>query len=173
MPFETMSSEKERLEKGALEKFAEGFTSSIDRGELKFVRLQTPPEADGLCQLNGSPLNIEVAHVYGTDADVRYLLGRKGYSEPTKEEKFQSGLIPLNERIIGPMNNVLKQKAKKKYFSSPVWLLIRVGIPILTAEEFQVYQGEIKIPDTHPFNEIWLMCGPSLQFGFMQLYERA
>ncbi len=168
-----MSSEKERLEKGALEKFAEGFTASIDRGELKFVNLQKPPEADGLCLLNGKSLSIEVAHVYGTSADVRYLLGRKGYSEPTKEEKFQSGLIPLNERIIGPMNIVLKQKANKEYLSSPVWLLIRVGIPILTVEEFLMYQEEIKIPDSHPFEEIWLMCGPSLQFGFMQLYERA
>ena len=71
------------------------------------------------------------------------------------------------------MNNVLKQKAKKEYLSKPVWLLIRVGMPILTVEEFQMWRKEIEIPSAHPFEEIWLMCGPTLQFGFMQLYGQA
>jgi len=168
-----MESEKERLEQGALELFSEGFTNSIDRGELKFISLQSPPAADGLCKLNGRELHIEVTHVYGTNADVRFLLGRKGNSEPTKKERFQSGLIPLNKRIIGPMNIVLKQKSEKQYSSSPLWLLVRVGLPILTVEEFNMYKGEIEIPEIHPFEEIWLMCGPALHFGFMQIYGRA
>lgn len=166
-----MPTEKERLEQGALEVFAQAF-GRFSRGTLEFVTLLSPPAPDGHCRLDGIDLFIEVAHIYGTDVDARYILQRKGNSAPTRNERLQSSVISLDRRVVDPLNRVLADKATKAYAGSPVWLLIRVGLPLLTTEDFQWYFDQIVIPADHPFEEIWLMCSPTAEFGIMQLHAK-
>ena len=168
-----MQMEKEGLEQGAIEKFAEAFTCLFGRGCLEFVKLMSPPNPDGFCRFNGADLLIEVAHIYGNNADARRLLQRGGTASPTNDERMRSAMIPLDARVIPPLNRVLAAKALKTYAGCPIWLLIRVALPLLTIEDFTGYSAQIVIPPQHPFDEIWLMCGPTEQFGIMSLYVRA
>src|SRR5262245_22606684 len=162
--------EHERIAQGVLEKFADGFTRKFSRGVLQFVHLQKPPAADGLCRLDGADLHIEVAHVYGTDSDARYILRREGYAAATDQERLESSLVPLDKRFIPPLNQVLSDKAGKSYVGSPIWLLVRIVTIVLTVDDIREWQSQILIPPTHPFTEIWLMCGIEVNFGMTQLY---
>jgi hypothetical protein len=163
-------SEKKALERGAVANFIECFVNRFDRGLLEFVDHLPPPHPDTLCDLNGDPIYIEVAHIYGTRADAKLLLGRRGRSKPTAEEQFNSSLIPLDVRTLAPLNRVLAEKANKKYEGTPVWLLIRSGLPLWTEKDFADHREEIVVPINHPFDEIWLLCGPRALFGLIRLF---
>jgi len=166
-------SEKEGLEQGAITNFAEYFSANSNRGHLMFKESLQPPYPDTLCELTGQPLYVEVAHIYGTETDAKYLLRRTGRAQPTKQERLKSTLTPLDKRYLIPLNKVLKSKAEKIYKGKPVWLLVRNGLPLWTSEDFNEHINEIKIPKKHPFDEIWLLCAPSGQFGAIQLYGNA
>ena len=161
--------EKNALEQGTIEKFADAYVKEA-MGMLQFVELAEPPFADGICNLDGKKIFIEVGHIYGTTSDIKQLLGRTGFSAPTDEESLKSRLIPLNHRLIQPLNRLLEKKGNKKYKGSPVWLLIRNGMPIWAKEEFQEYYHEILVPDEHPFEQIWLLCGPRSDCGVLKLF---
>lgn len=65
-----------------------------------------------------------------------------------------STLIPLDKRLILPLNRMLSEKAAKSYSASRIRLLLRVGLPILTTEDFQNYRDQISVPDRHPFEGV-------------------
>ena len=164
------TNEKEALEQNAIAQFASLFSRQVGRGVLKFHKLLEPPQPDALCTVDAKKIFIEVAHVYGTDADARYLLDRDGKAAPTKRERLASRCIPLNVRLLGSLNNILERKAEKQYDAEPVWLLIRVALPLWTSEDFEEHISEILVPENHPFQEIWLLCDPYERFGLIQLY---
>lgn len=168
-----IAEEKSALERAAVEQFAEIFSAQTCRGSLQFHTLLPPPQADAHCSLGGTDIFVEVAHIYGTDADARLILGRTGYDEPSREEQLQSSLVPLNFRVISRLNTVLAQKSKKTYASSPVWLVVRNGFPLWRDTDFQRHRKQIALPSPHPFAEIWLLCGPRSDFGLMRLDDAA
>ncbi|WP_031434482.1 hypothetical protein [Methylomarinum vadi] len=111
--------EKQSLERGAIEKFAKAYSHEFKRN-LHFMNLLEPPMPDGICLLDNKQIYLEVSHVYGTESDAKQLLGRKGRSAPTEGDILASRMIPLNHRIIGPLNRLLRQKAEKEYEGSPL-----------------------------------------------------
>jgi hypothetical protein len=165
--------EKTALEQAAVEQFAEVFTASAGRGVLQLVTLLSPPNPDARCTLGGNDIFVEVAHIYGTQPDARLILGRTGYAAPSREEQLQSSLVPLNYRVISALNTVLAQKAQKTYASSPVWLVVRNGFPLWCDADFERNRHEISVPKSHPFAEIWLVCGPRSDFGLIRLDNAA
>lgn len=165
-----MTSEKQGLEIGALNEFAEALVSEIGRGRFKFHRLLDPPEPDALCSFDGDLLHLEVAHVYGTQSDVKKLLGRKGKSAPTHAQQICSAEVPLDARLLAPLNDVLSNKATKRYQTSRVWLLVRSAFPLWSIVDFVGNQARIAVPVEHPFEKIWLLCGPRASFGLLRLY---
>lgn len=164
-----MTSEKYHLETGALNQFVKALDSVFGEGRFLFKRLLNPPEPDALCYFDGQKLHVEVAHIYGTESDVKKLLGRTGKSAPTLEQQKRSAMVPLNMRLITPLNNLLADKAIKKYQTSRVWLLVRSAFPLWSIDDFIENQAQIKIPATHPFEKIWLLCGPQASFGVLQI----
>lgn len=161
--------EKSALERSAAEQFAEVFTAIAARGILQVVSPLSPPLPDAHCSLGGKDIFVEVAHVYGTDADVRLLLGRTGYAAPSRDERLESSLIPLNHRVISHLNTILAQKSEKTYAASPVWLVVRNAFFLWRDSDFQRHRNQIIVPKSHPFAEIWLLCGPRADFGLMRL----
>lgn len=165
--------EKEALERAALSNFVEMFNNRLSRGCLSVIRRLQPPFPDALCCLNGQNVYVEIAHIYGTDADARYSLGRTGAAAPTDEERLGSSLVPLNARVICPLNRVLWRKSSKSYEGRPVWLVIRNGFPIFTLQDFKHHLADIVVPADHPFEEIWLLAGRDPRHGAIQLYGDA
>lgn len=164
-----MSSEKHGLETGALNQFSEAFAALCGEGRFVFYELRDPPEPDGFCSIDEQPLYVEVGHFYGTQSDVKLLLGRTGKSATTPEEQLNSSLIPLDARLLMPLNRLLAEKATRKYQASRVWLLIRSAFPLWTIDDFKKYQASITIPQEHPFEQIWLLCDPRSSFGVLRL----
>ena len=60
-----MLPEKERLEIGALTQLSLALETEFGAGRFSLRELRKPPEPDGLCSLDGSPLYVEVGHIYG------------------------------------------------------------------------------------------------------------
>lgn len=161
--------EKHGLETGALTQFSEALANLWGERRFAFHELRNPPEPDGFCSLDGQPLHVEVGHFYGTQSDAKQLLGRKGKFAATSKEQLQSSLAPLNMRLLMPLNRLLAGKAAKTYKSQRVWLVIRSASPLWSLDDFKTYQADIIIPKTHPFEQIWLLCGPRSFFGVFRL----
>lgn len=173
-----MTSEKHGLEIGALNQFAEALVPVLGEGRFTFGRLLKPPEPDALCFLDGQPLHVEVAHIYGTQSDVKQLLGRRGKAAPTQAQRMLSARVPLGGcagtdgrllRLLTPLNDRLSDKATKKYQTSRVWLLVRSASPLWTKADFVENKACIAVPAQHPFEKIWLLCGPRTFSGLLQL----
>lgn len=161
--------EKQGLEMGAVSQFAEAFTAECGRGTLVFDSLLQPPHPDTHCSLNGATVYIEVAHIYGTSIDARHLLGRTGRAASTDREHLMASRVALDKRLLAPLNDVLAQKATKAYLGNPIWLLIRNGFALWGRDDFISHQDQIKVPASHPFLEIWLLCGPRPDLGLLRL----
>lgn len=164
-----MSSEKHGLETGALNQFSDALTTLWGEPRFAFHELREPPEPDGYCSIDGQFLHVEVGHFYGTQSDTKQLLGRTGKSAPTQEEQLLSCLVPLDARLLIPLNRLLADKATKTYQTSRVWLLIRSAFPLWNLNDFEEHQANIAIPSEHPFEQIWLLCGPRASFGVLRL----
>lgn len=164
-----MSSEKYGLETGALNQFAEAFALEHGEGRFTFHELRSPPEPDGLCSLDGQTLHVEVGHVYGEESDAKRLLGRTGKSAATLEQRMRTAMMPLDGRLLMPLNSLLASKATKTYQTSRVWLLIRSASPLWGLEDFKEHQASLAIPPKHPFEQIWLLSGPRASFGVLRL----
>jgi len=164
-----MTSEKQGLETGALNQFSEVLALELGEGRFSFHELRSPPEPDGLCSLDGQLLHVEVGHFYGTQSDVKQLLGRTGKSAATPEQRMLSAMVPLDTKLLTPLNSLLASKATKIYRTSRVWLLIRSAFPLWSFEDFKDHQAIIAIPPAHPFEQIWLLCGPRASFGVLRL----
>lgn len=141
----------------------------LGEGRFVFHELRDPPQPDGYCSFDGQPLHVEVGHIYGTRSDAKRLLGRTGKSVATPAEMMNARMVPLNTRLLRPLNDLLDSKAKKTYQASRVWLLIRSAFPLWTIEEFEEHQAAIRIPRIHHFETIWLLCGPRVDFGVLRL----
>lgn len=151
--------EKQGLEAGAIKNFIAAYRQNTEKS-LEFVQLLDPPFPDSVCTLGSNNIYIEVGHIYGTTSDAKHLLAREGNSAPTVKDKQRSRLITLNKRLINPLNCLLEKKANKKYSGSPVW----------SKTDFQDNLSEITVPTKHPFEKIWLLCGPNSSFGVLQIY---
>ncbi len=164
-----ISPEKDGLEIGAITQFSEAMRSELGSGRFSFVELRKPPEPDGYCLLDGETLYVEVGHVYGTQSDAKQLLGRTGKSASSPEQKLHSAMVPLDRRLLTPLNILLVDKATKTYQASRVWLLIRSAFPLWDLHDFKEHQPSILVPEDHPFEQIWLLCGARASSGVLRL----
>lgn len=164
-----MHNEKQKLEFSALNQFSEALTALLGEGRFVFHELRDPPQPDGYCSFDGQPLHVEVGHIYGTRSDAKRLLGRTGKSTATPTEMMNARMVPLSARLLGPLNNLLADKATKTYQASRVWLLIRSAFPLWTIDDFREHQAAIRIPRPNHFEQIWLLCGPRVDFGVLRL----
>jgi hypothetical protein len=76
---------------------------------------------------------------------------------------------PLGARILDPLNEILQKKTAKTYPIGPIWLLIRSAHPLWRWADFAELQADILVPVNHPFDQIWLLCGPKASFGVLRI----
>jgi len=160
--------EKENLEIAAAEIFCNCYQKDTGTS-AEFLRLNSPPLPDTTCKIGNTKIDLEIAHLYGSDVDAQRLLGRKRRVPFTEETLKQQRLIPLNLRIPSELNYILKSKSKKTYESKIVWLVIRNGFPLWTKKDFENYMSEIILPKKHPFEKIWLICDSRGYSGILEI----
>jgi hypothetical protein len=151
-----MELSKADWEKQAAEVFIAWHNQHFEQ-QLRFVSNNRPAKPDVSCLLDGSKVDLEIAHLYGTQQDAMSILG-KDLSEHMKNElaRLQANST-VEQRLIVALNRILEQKAHKRYNSQSVWLVIRNAHPRWDADKILAASSSINLPNEHIFEQIWII----------------
>jgi hypothetical protein len=160
--------DKAAWERQAAEVFIQWYNEKFE-DQLTFIRNNQPAKPDVSCMLNNKRVDIEIAHLYGTEQEAMSILG-KALSEHTK-----SALALLKEsstaeqRLLKALNRILEQKSHKHYDSSHTWLVIRNAHPRWNAEKIKAVGDKIVFSQSHPFEQIWIVGDLHAQSGVVRI----
>ena len=136
---------------------------------MRHIWYNQPKKPDVSCYQNKQKLDIEIAHVYGSEKEAMAILGRD-LSTETQDELKKLLFIPAKTRLTQALQRILKQKAKKHYDSERVWLVIRNANPFWQNQDIQSVKHILSIPNYHPFEEIWVIGDIEGKSGLTKLY---
>ncbi|GGD59671.1 hypothetical protein [Lacimicrobium alkaliphilum] len=167
----TQSSESEKiaLEHEAARLFMRWYEHKT--GEIiRHIWHNRPRKPDVSCFLNGERLDLEIAHVYGSEKEAMKILGRELDEKTRQELKELDQYTDAHQRLLKSLNRILANKSVKRYKTHRVWLVLRNAHPAWTAEEIQSLQHHIDVPDQHPFEQIWIVGDMQGESGIVQLF---
>lgn len=165
------SSEQEKieLEHEAARLFMRWYEKNT--GEIiRHIWHNQPQKPDVSCFLNGDRLDLEIAHLYGSEEEAMKILGRNLSPQTQQELRALELYSDTHERLLQSLNRILLNKAHKQYKSKRVWLVIRNANPAWDKKEISELQHHISVPDNHPFEQIWMVGDMQGQSGIVQLY---
>lgn len=168
IPLHNSTQEKIHLEHEAAKLFMRLYEKQFGT-PMRHIWHNLPRKPDVSCYLNDSKLDLEIAHIYGSEAEAKLILGREA------DEKMLAALhrltqLPVNSRLIAALNAVLSSKAQKKYHTQRVWLVLRNMNSLWQQSDFEKHRQQIALPQAHPFEQIWLLGDAKGRSGVMQLY---
>ena len=137
--------------------------------KMQHIWHNQPAKPDVSCYLEQQRLDLEIAHLYGSEAEAMKILGRelKGGTLAALQSLTQ---FPVAERLLQALDKLISNKAQKSYDSEKVWLVIRNAHPDWHAEELEQTPHLLQIPPKHPFEQIWLVADMTGQAGLLPLY---
>jgi len=160
--------EKELLEAAA----ASIFCSCLQKEtgvHARFLRHNNVPKPDTTCTIQDTEIDLEIAHLYGTEIDAQNSLNRARRTPLSKQTTINNSTKTLTERALCSLNYILENKSSKKYDSACTWLVIRNVFHPWSKNDFAQHYSEIYIPKNHPFEKIWLICDPRGETGLIEL----
>lgn len=128
-----------------------------------------PQAPDISTTLAGQNLDIEIAHLYGSEAEAMLVLGRELKPETRAELQALVHLDP-GHRLLQALSHILLAKAGKRYQSKRVWLVIRNANPLWQRAEVLAQLPQLPMPPQHPFEQIWLVADMAGLSGLVALY---
>lgn len=137
--------------------------------KMRHIWHNEPAKPDVSCYLEQQRLDLEIAHLYGSEAEAMKILGRE-LKGGTLEALHSLAELPVAERLLQALDRLITNKAQKRYDSEKVWLVIRNAHPYWHAQELEQTPHLLKIPATHPFEQIWLVADMTGQAGLLPLY---
>lgn len=161
--------EKIKLEHQAAKLFMRWFERETGN-PIRHLWHNRPNKPDVSCRFEGDRLDLEVAHLYGSEQEAMQILGRE-LSDITRNEL--QALERNNEpdgRLLAALNRILFNKSFKKYKTKRVWLVIRNAHPAWRKEHIQALQNCISVPSLHPFEQIWIVGDWEGKSGIVQLF---
>lgn len=161
--------EKIRLEHQAAKIFMHWYEHDTGK-HIRHIWHNKPIKPDVSCMFEGERLDIEVAHLYGSEQEAMQILGRN-LSDLTRSALAELAQFDdPHERLLSALNRILTNKAGKHYNTKRVWLVIRNAHPAWNRDEIQSLQHCIDVPAHHPFEQIWMVGDISGDSGIIQLY---
>ncbi len=124
--------------------------------QMQHIWHNQPAKPDVSCYFEGVRLDLEIAHLYGSEVEAMQVLGRS-LSTETEQALLALSQVPASERLMASLNRLIGKKATKHYDSERVWLVIRNANPHWRAEDFRRCQQLLWRPRQHPFQQIWLI----------------
>lgn len=161
-------SEKMRLEHEAARLFMRLYQCRFGVS-MQHIWHNEPAKPDVSCYLAKQRLDLEIAHLYGSEAEAMQLLGRD-LSPITRDALSALQQIPVQQRMLAALDRLIRQKAHKTYDSARVWLVIRNTHPVWHPEQLQVFRQHISLPATQPFEQIWLVADYRGEHGIAAVY---
>ncbi|WP_371185848.1 hypothetical protein [Thalassotalea maritima] len=163
--------DKLRLERQAAELFADNFARLFDH-QLNFTSHNAPQKPDVSYQLDNEPIDFEIAHLYGSQAEAQHILG-KSLDAQTQQELYQlEAENNTDQRLVKALNRILCNKSKKQYDSQRVWLVIRNANPLWSKQSILTNVDKINVPRKHPFEQIWLIADFEGKTGLIPLINK-
>lgn len=131
-----------------------------------------PNKPDVSCLLAGHRLDLEIAHLYGSEQEAMQILGRE-LSEKTRQELHDLETnTQTDQRLLKALNCILINKSHKQYKTNKVWLVIRNAHPAWDSKQIKDLLQCIDVPKHHPFEQIWLIGDWAAKSGIVQLYAK-
>lgn len=129
-----------------------------------------PTKPDVSCRFEGARLDLEVAHLYGSEQEAMQILNRE-LSDKTREElQILERDTEPESRLLAALNRILLNKSFKHYKTKRVWLIIRNAHPAWDKMQIQALQHCITVPAIHPFEQIWIVGDWEGKSGIVQLF---
>ena len=167
-PLSDSEKEKIRLEHEAARLFMRLYESCFEV-PLRHIWHNEPKKPDVSCYLNKQKLDLEIAHLYGSEVEAMLVLGRN-LGEATWRYLNELAATPPDERLLTALNRLLANKAEKNYHSKRVWLVIRNANPLWGRKDFLQRMDAICLPDNHPFEEVWVVADFAGQSGLVKIH---
>ena len=148
--------EKQQLENEAARLFLRCYEQQYGI-HMRHIWHNEPNKPDVSCYKGDQQLDIEVAHLYASETEAMAVLGRP-LSIPMQRALADMAQAPSEQRLRLALERLLEQKATKSYHSARTWLLIRNASTIWHKADFDAQLKMISVPQTHAFEQIWLLC---------------
>lgn len=163
-----MTNEKMRLEHEAARLFMRLYQRQYGR-QMRHIWHNEPAKPDVSCYFEGEKLDLEIAHLYGSEAEAMAILQR-----PLGQSTL-AALAELQERepaqrMVAALTRIIAQKATKYYLSQRVWLVVRNTHPRWHAQDLHLYLATLRWPAQLPFEQIWLLPDFRGELPLQQLY---
>lgn len=168
-PNQSSDHEKIELEHQAAKLFMRWYEHDTGR-KIRHIWHNEPTKPDVSCKLEGERLDLEIAHLYGTEGEAMKILGRNLSNEMRQTLRRLEQESDLHKRLINALNRILGNKGTKRYKTRRVWLVIRNAHPAWTAREIESLQHRIDVPCDHVFEQIWIVGDFDGRSGIVQLY---
>jgi hypothetical protein len=165
----TSEMEKIALEHDAAKLFMRWYENDTGHA-IRHIWHNQPIKPDVSCHLDGDKLDIEVAHLYGSEKEAMQILGRSLDAKTQKELVDLEQVENTHDRLLRALNRILANKSQKTYKSKRVWLVIRNAHPAWTSDEIHSLQHHIEVPARHPFEQIWMVGDMKGESGIVQLF---
>ena len=165
-----MTNEKLRLEHEAARLFMRLYQRQFGR-QMRHIWHNEPAKPDVSCYLEGERLDLEIAHLYGSEAEAMAILQRP-LGEGTLSALLELQHSEPAERMMAALLRIIQQKATKYYLSQRVWLVIRNTHPRWHGEDLPQCLPHLRWPDSLPFEQIWLVPDFRGELPVLQLYPR-
>lgn len=176
-PLSHSESEKRRLEREAAKFFMRAYEKQFHQ-PMRHIWHNQPAKPDISCFLNGAELDLEIAHLYASEQEARIAAGDNpppaAADQYHGEEHLWAYLADLASMETGrklhtALQRILTSKARKRYHSNRVWLVIRNASPLWQHDDFLPIVRHLVLPPHH-FEQIWLLTdfkgeNPLLRLG--------
>ncbi|ATC94607.1 hypothetical protein [Pseudoalteromonas tunicata] len=136
---------------------------------MRHIWHNEPSKPDVSCYRADKKLDLEIAHLYGSETEAMAILGRD-ISLEMQREIAQMMQEPSENRLQNALQRLLHNKAHKRYQSDNVWLVIRNASLLWQAEDIVAIKNHLRIPEHHPFEQIWLVGDFHGESGLVQLF---
>jgi hypothetical protein len=147
--------EKIQLEHDAARLFMRLYEQQYKK-PMRHIWHNEPAKPDVSCYLADERLDLEIAHLYGSEVEAMQILGRP-LSLQTHQQLLALQQVPAQDRLLEALNRLIEQKGHKSYDSKRVWLVIRNANPLWRSKDLQQHRPRLLLPSQHPFEQIWLV----------------
>ncbi|MEL0613496.1 hypothetical protein [Marinomonas arenicola] len=160
--------EKIALEHQAAKLFMRWYERNTGK-TIRHIWHNNPIRPDVSCLLEGEPLDLEIAHLYGDEPEAMAILGRD-LTNKTRAALHKLESEPADSRLLQALNRILENKSGKKYKSKRVWLVIRNAHPAWSKEGIKALEHLITMPEPHAFEKVWIVGDMAGETGIVRLY---
>jgi hypothetical protein len=159
--------EKLELEHHAARLFMRWYERNTGK-KIRHIWHNKPIRPDVSCVFEGERLDLEIAHLYGSEEEAMSILGRN-LTDKTRDFLRNLEKEP-DHRLLKALNRILDNKAEKRYQTKRVWLVIRNAHPSWTRLDIKALEHHISVPHHHPFEKIWIVGDMEGKSGIARLY---